>query len=390
MTIKIIFTIFVFLLFSACSQSQEETPADSDNSQNKNGAQQTASSPVASLTTSSNQQVLKKKYRTVYQTINGQQMILVEVVSPLMNQPLTQIRDKADKHEPAAVYELARRYMKGEAVPQSPDKAIALLEQAAAAGNADAQNDLAGLYDFGHLGFPQDHHKAFELYRQAAKHDHPLAQYNLGACYYEGIGAPVDYKKSLFWTQKAADQGYLKATVLLGWHYAEGHGVAKNTDKAMELFHQAADLEEGAAFYAIGKLYDDGNGITQDYKEAIEWYRKGEKINDPECLALLGVKYYRGEGIPKNLAEKRSPITARPLPSVTPWPRLTWECFIMTAKALSKTITSQPIGSKKQPIRTFPRHWHSSVRCIHLEMASILTTPRLIDTPTEPLIWEMI
>jgi hypothetical protein len=67
---------------------------------------------VASPTTETNQQVLKKKYRTVYQTINGQQMILVEVVSPLMELPLAQIRNKAANHEPAAMYELARRYMR--------------------------------------------------------------------------------------------------------------------------------------------------------------------------------------------------------------------------------------------------------------------------------------
>jgi uncharacterized protein len=301
MKTKILLTVILFLLFSACSQSQDKTPAHTDSGQSRKVVQKTASLPVPSPTTKSDQQVLKKKYRTVYQTVNGQQIILVEVLSPLMNLPLTKIRNKAARHEPAAIYELARRYMRGEGVLQSPGKAIPLLKQAATAGSADAQNDLAGLYDFGRFGFPQDHRKAFELYRKAAKRGHPLAQYNLGACYFEGTGTSIDYKNSLLWTQKAVEQGYLKATVMIGWHYADGHGVAKNTGKAMKLFHQAAAQGEGSAFYAIGKLYDDGNGVPQDYKKAVEWYRKGEKVNDPECLALLGVKYDRGEGVAKCL-----------------------------------------------------------------------------------------
>jgi uncharacterized protein len=301
MKTELFLTVIVFLLFSAGTQSHRVTVAYADSGQSKKAVQKTVSTHAASPATDSDQQVLKKKYRTVYQTVNGQQMILVEVLSPLMNLPLTQIRNKAARHEPAAIYELARRYMRGEGVLQNPEKAIPLLNQAAAAGSADAQNDLAGLYDFGRLWFAQDHRKAFELYRKAAKQGHPLAQYNLGACYYEGAGTPIDYKKSLFWTRKSADQGYLKATVMLGWHYADGHGVAKDTDKALKLFHQAANQEEGSAFYAIGKLYDDGDGVPKDYRKAVEWYRKGEKVNDPECLALLGVKYDRGEGVPKSL-----------------------------------------------------------------------------------------
>jgi TPR repeat protein len=155
------------LLLGACSQSPEEPAAraHSGRSQQKTTPQPQQTSPP----TASHQQPQRPRYRTVYRTINGQQMTLVEMDTPLMHLPLAQVKQRAAAKDPEAVYELGRRYMKGEGLAQNPGKAIPLLKQAAAAGNAEAQNDLGLLFFFGHLGFPQNRHKAFELYLRTCK-----------------------------------------------------------------------------------------------------------------------------------------------------------------------------------------------------------------------------
>lgn len=94
------------------------------------------------------------------------------------------------------------------------EKAASLLEEAARAGNAEAQYQLASLYRSGR-GVPQDAAHAFEWMLAAAKAGHPKAQFNVGKMLLAGHGTPVDRKQGEHWLQRAAAAGSDNAVALL-------------------------------------------------------------------------------------------------------------------------------------------------------------------------------
>ena len=53
-------------------------------------------------------------------------------------------------------------------------------------------------------------------YRKAAEQGFAEAQYNLGVCYYHGLGVEPDYSEAVKWWRQAAEQGHAEAQNNLG------------------------------------------------------------------------------------------------------------------------------------------------------------------------------
>ena len=73
-------------------------------------------------------------------------------------------------------------------------KAVELYQKVANQGNADSQNKLAFMYNFG-IGVKQNYKKASELYQESSNQGNVDAQYNLGLMYELGRGVKQNYKK---------------------------------------------------------------------------------------------------------------------------------------------------------------------------------------------------
>lgn len=86
-----------------------------------------------------------------------------------------------------AQFELAKLYERGLGVPQDPARALALYEAAAAQGFSDAINDLGFLHYNGGLGLAADPARAIELFGQAADLQHPEALFNYAALIDDGL-----------------------------------------------------------------------------------------------------------------------------------------------------------------------------------------------------------
>ena len=82
-----------------------------------------------------------------------------------------------------------------------------------------------------------------------------MAQYNLGACYYDGHGVPQSYAEAAEWFRKAAEQGYAEAQHDLGACYYNGHGVPQSYSEAIKWFRKAA--RQG---YAVAQQVLNGLG----------------------------------------------------------------------------------------------------------------------------------
>lgn len=85
-----------------------------------------------------------------------------------------------------------------------------------------------------------DYHQIFVLLEEAAKLDHPHAQYNLAVMYQKGDGVEIDMEKSIYWYEKAANASIPMAEYNLGMLYFEGKFIEKDEQKAKSLWESAA------------------------------------------------------------------------------------------------------------------------------------------------------
>ena len=102
---------------------------------------------------------------------------------------------------------LARRYARGECVPENPEEAVRWARLAAQQGDPVGQYFLGEMYRTGHGPLTQSFAEAAYWYRLAAEQDHPdvyKARYLLGVLYLWGRGVPQDFAISYAWLNVAA------------------------------------------------------------------------------------------------------------------------------------------------------------------------------------------
>jgi TPR repeat protein len=114
-------------------------------------------------------------------------------------------------------------------------KAIQEWRGPAAAGDSDAQFNLAQAYKLGR-GVPADLQIAKSWYEKAALQGHEQAQANLGLILFQG----GDRTGAMPWIRKAADQGEPRAQYVLGTALFNGDLAAKDWPRAYALMTRAA------------------------------------------------------------------------------------------------------------------------------------------------------
>jgi len=143
-------------------------------------------------------------------------------------------------------------------------------ENAALAGDADAQFKLAEYYHFG-IYLVQDHAREAEFYEKAALQGHIKAQAALAHCYEQGIGVERNPQRAVFWWSKAAEQGDADSQYFLGMALYRGIGTALDYEQALKWLTQSA--RNGSAFGrgGLGRLYTEGLAVQKDDIQAVAW-----------------------------------------------------------------------------------------------------------------------
>ena len=85
-------------------------------------------------------------------------------------------------------------------------QALAILQELADNGDANAMLEIGLLYDRGQ-GVPESMEQAADWYRKAAEKGNPIAQCNLGAAYDYGYGVEKNPYEAIRWYEMASDQG---------------------------------------------------------------------------------------------------------------------------------------------------------------------------------------
>ncbi len=150
---------------------------------------------------------------------------------------------------------------------------FSLLLERATSGDAEAQTQLALMYEKGE-GIKQDYDEAARWYQEAAHQEDPRAQNNLGAFYQKGISVKRDPFKGAVLYKKASSKGYVPAKYNLALCHLEGLGAIKSYVAAAQLLEEASETGYAAAYFVLGALYQSGKGVEKNLEKAADLYLK--------------------------------------------------------------------------------------------------------------------
>jgi hypothetical protein len=145
-------------------------------------------------------------------------------------------------------------------------------------GNAQAQNNLAVMYQFG-KGVQENDQAAVKWYTLAAEQGDAHAQNNLGDMYKYGEGVKENDKTAVKWYSLAADQGFAKAQFNLGNMYHNGEGVSEDNKTAMKWFTLAAEQGNKDGLSGLELLHS--SSVTSEKSE-------DECLVDGDTVTLSG------------------------------------------------------------------------------------------------------
>lgn len=158
------------------------------------------------------------------------------------------------------------------------------LRSAAAAGEAEAQFEVARRYTEGNL-VPANLGVAADWYRKAASQGLAPAQYRLGSLYEKGRGLPRDLTLARDWYSLAAAQGNIKAMHNLAVLFVEGIDGNPDYASAVKWFRIAADYGVADSEFNLAILAARGLGMEQDLVESYKWFALAAMQGDADAAA---------------------------------------------------------------------------------------------------------
>lgn len=138
--------------------------------------------------------------------------------------------------------------------------------------------------------FGRDYNSLFEDLTKISSSGDPVALYNLGMFYNNGLGTKKDRAKAFECFQKSAEGGDPLGNYKLGCYYA-GQGkdvVAEDLQKAFEFKLVAAKAGYSLAQFDVGRYYIKIGNMD----EAVLWLERSAAQGFPNAYALLFYVYY--------------------------------------------------------------------------------------------------
>jgi len=154
-----------------------------------------------------------------------------------------------------------------------------------------AMYNLGCCYRDGLNGLTQDYVKALELWQQAAELGFTGAYSHIGYAYENGIGVGVDEKKATHYYELAAIEGNIAARNKLGGSEID----AGNVGRALMHFMIAVRGGNDKSLQAIKEIYTYGLATKEDYTKALQSYQTylGEIKSDQRDKAAAAHDCYR-------------------------------------------------------------------------------------------------
>jgi len=187
----------------------------------------------------------------------------------------------------AVIYEVeasgSRRETDSRNEEQSPEAKASYVEaakhyrEAIRLGHVMAHNYLGELYKMG-WGVEQSYSEAARWYLKAAEMGDVYAMYNLAGLYLEGDGVEQSYAEAARWLEPAAASGDMDAQYDLALLYRDGRVPGKGHTDALELLLVSADRGNAESAHEAGAFYEKGLGTEVSPERAAECYRFAEEL----------------------------------------------------------------------------------------------------------------
>lgn len=149
------------------------------------------------------------------------------------------------------------------------------------AGVIDVQDLLRPSADRGQLGVgdmgsdgsfnPRSLERRAEL-EDAAEAGDADAQFELGRLYLDENSGLQDLAQARSWVSRAAEQGHVGAQSLLGHMYHAGRGALQSFTLAHDWLLRAARQNDAVAQFSLGLMYREGQAVPADPVAAYSWF----------------------------------------------------------------------------------------------------------------------
>ncbi|KAN0061252.1 hypothetical protein ACQY0O_006094 [Thecaphora frezii] len=165
---------------------------------------------------------------------------------------------------------------------------------------AEAQFFLANCFGNGSLGLQVDHEKAYNLYVQASKQNHPAATYRTAVCNEVGAGTRRDHHRAVLFYRKASALGDTAGMYKLGMVLLNGLlGQPRNIREAVVWLKRAAaqaDEDNPHALHELGLLHEKPNStvVVHDEAYARELFTQAAQLGYAPSQFKLGCAYEYG------------------------------------------------------------------------------------------------
>ena len=181
--------------------------------------------------------------------------------------------------------------------PQTAGELTPASEDAAASPDVEQDDTLLASIDTLDLGS--------DLLKQAAVAGDPIASFEIGRRYTDGIGVDRNLETAAKWYQKAANAGFAPAQYRVGNFYEKGHGVESNAATAARWYEIAANNGNIIAMHNLAVLHAEGKvGGSPDMASAFKWFKKAAEFGVRDSQVNVGIFFTNGAGTEgQNLVE---------------------------------------------------------------------------------------
>lgn len=203
-----------------------------------------------------------------------------------------------------AQYLLGRGLVLGAGLVPDMERARRLLEQAAGSGQAEAMNLLGQMYVAGR-GVAADPGRGLQYLAAAAEAGDPAHQFDYASAL-EADGGAAGVQQAADWYRRAADAGHTPALTSLAVLYLQGRGVAADPAMAITLLETAVEAGDARAQNNLGTIYSRGEFLPQDYAQALLLFEAAAEQGLPGAMRNLSVLYENGFGVAVDEAHARA------------------------------------------------------------------------------------
>jgi localization factor PodJL len=139
--------------------------------------------------------------------------------------------------------------------------------------------------------------------RDATAAGQPDAQYELATRLLEGRGVPKDQPAAARWFERAALAGLAPAQYRLGSLYEKGVGVNRDPAAAKRWYLKAAEAGNARAAHNLAVMDTDPGAGASNYLEAARWFRRAAELGIRDSQYNLAILYARGLGVEKDIGQ---------------------------------------------------------------------------------------